>query len=191
MNSIHSEFIFPKKVLNEFVTDNPKFEQRFVALLTDMDAFIKESNLQDDVKINELALGYMLLDYFEDIRRLKDFHHVEHINGIRVVAYTSYWLLRRKPIQLLGQKKEILYINERFVLTYILNFLSSTDKGEILLRSNKGIKSFSELLFYFLKYRFTSANALELVLTSFFAGQIYQETSRDISDELGRMNKRR
>lgn len=189
MNSIHSEFVFPEKVLNEFVIGNPKFEQRFTALLKDMESFIKKSNLQDDVRINELSLGYMLLDYFEDISRLKAFHHVEHINGIRVVAYTAYWLLRRKPIQLLGQKKEILYVNERFVLTYILNFLSSNDKGEILLRSNSGLQSFSELLFYFLKYRFTSANALELVITSFFAGQIYQEIDEDISDELGRMQE--
>ena len=48
------------------------------------------------------------------------------------------------------------------------------------------LKSFAEALFYFLKYRFRDANSLEIMLTAFFAGRIYQEKQEDLSDCLGR-----
>ena len=41
-------------------------------------------------------------------------------------------------------------------------------------------------LFYFLKYRFQEANSLEMILMSFFAGQIYQSKEKDLSNELAK-----
>ncbi|TGY88011.1 hypothetical protein E5329_26230 [Petralouisia muris] len=181
MNSVRSEFVKASKVLEYFAHNNDKFEQRFSSLLDNMIDFIKKAGIEGKVTVNELSLGYMLLDYFEDIRRLKEFHKIEHINSIKIVAYTSYWFLRRKPIQILEQEKELLYINERFVLAYIMDFMSGDDEVPILLRENDGLKSFSESLFYFLKYRFREASSLEIMLTAFFAGQIYQEKEIDLS----------
>lgn len=186
MNNVQSKFIKADKLLDEYAQKNNKFEKRFISLLDDVLQFIKETNLEKKVSVNEMVLGYMLVDYFEDIRRLKIFHNIEHVNSIKIVAYTSYWFLRRKPIQILEQEKDLMYINERFILAYILDFLSGEEKVPIILRDNKGLVSFSESLFYFLKYRFNGANALEMILTSFFAGQIYQEKEQDISDELAK-----
>ena len=39
-------------------------------------------------------------------------------------------------------------------------------------------------MLYFLKYRLFSAQYIEMMLISFFAGQVYQETSEDTSDKL-------
>lgn len=186
MNNVHSEFIKADLLLEDFARKNDKFEQRFESLLDDMNMFINEAGLNGKVVVNELALGYMLVDYFEDIRRLKAFHGIEHVNSIKIVAYTSYWFLRRKPMQVLGQEKELIYINERFILAYILEFLSGNYNPPLILRENKGLKSFSESLFYYLKYRISGANGLEMILTAFFAGQIYQEKDRDISDILAK-----
>lgn len=186
MNNVHSEFIKPELLLQDFGKKNDKFEKRFTALLNDILEFIDEAGLKGKVVVNELALGYMLVDYFEDIRRLKIFHNIEHINSIKIVSYTSYWFLRRKPIQLLVQEKELVYVNERFVLAYIMDFLSGNDQVPVLLRENEGLKSFSESLFYFLKYRLREANSLEMILTAFFAGQIYQEKKIDLSGDLAR-----
>ena len=181
MNSIHSEFIKADKLLSEFVDKNDKFTSRFTALLEDMNAYIQNSNYKDKVFVNELILGYALVDYFEDIRRLKIFHNVKHINNVKIIAYISYWLLRRKPIQVLEQKKELIYVNEKFVLAYILDSLSREEKGNILLRNNKGLESFRESLLYFLKYRYTSATSLEMMIMAFYSGEIYQETEIDLS----------
>lgn len=74
MNSIHSEFIKADNLLEEFVRKNDKFQDRFTALLTDMNEYIKKSKYENKVVVNELILGYALVDYFEDIRRLKVFH---------------------------------------------------------------------------------------------------------------------
>lgn len=186
MNSVHSEFVKPELILQDFGKKNGKFEKRFTSLLNDVLAFINEAGLKEKVTINELALGYMLVDYFEDIRRLKIFHKIEHVNSIKIIAYTSYWFLRRKPIQLLEQEKELMYVNERFILAYIMDFMSGNAQVPILLRENEGLKSFSEALFYYLKYRFHEANGLEMILTAFFAGQIYQERGTDLSDKLAR-----
>ena len=81
-----------------------------------------------------------------------------------------------------------MYVNEQFVLAYILDFITDKEgkKGYILERTNSGLKSFSELLLYYLKYRTVSANSLELAITSFFAGRIYQEEGEDISSKLGK-----
>lgn len=186
MNNVHSEFVRADLVLRDFAKKNDKFVQRFESLLEDINIFIREAELSEKVIVNELTLGYMLVDYFEDIRRLKTFHGIEHVNSIKIVSYTSYWFLRRKPIQVIEQEKELIYINERFVLAYILEFLSGDYDPPLILRENKGLKSFSESLFYFLKYRVNGANSLEMILTAFFAGQIFQEKDRDISDALAR-----
>jgi len=182
MNNVHSEFVKADLVLKDFAKTNDKFVQRFESLLEDINIFIQEADLNGKVSVNELALGYMLVDYFEDIRRLKTFHGIDHVNSIKIVAYTSYWFLRRKPIQIIEQKKELIYVNERFVLAYILEFLSGGYEPPVILRENRGLKSFSESLFYFLKYRVNGANSLEMILTAFFAGQIFQEKDKDISD---------
>lgn len=186
MNNVHSEFIKAEQLLHDFGEKNDKFEKRFSSLLIDMLEFIDKAGLKEKVFVNELALGYMLVDYFEDIRRLKIFHNIEHVNSIKIVAYISYWFLRRKPMQILDQEKELMYINERFILAYIMDFISGNEEIPILLRNNDGLKSFSESLFYFLKYRFHEANSLEMVLTAFFAGQIYQEKEIDLSDKLAK-----
>jgi len=185
MNNIHSEFIFADNIINEFVKKEDKFQSRFVALYDDMNDFIKKSKLEDKVRISEITLAYMLIDYFEDISRLKNFHGIEHANGIKIVSYISYWFLRRKPIQILKNDKDLVYVNERFIVAYILDFLSGCNDISILGSNKKGLQSFTDLLFYFLKYRVTGANSLELMITSFFAGQIYQEKSQDITSELG------
>ena len=186
MNNVHSEFIKADMILNEFTRKSDKFEQRYKALSTDINNFIKCLKLEAKVSLNNLSLGYMLVDYFEDIRRLKEFHGIEHINAVKIVAYTSYWFLKRKPIQVFDCDKNLIYINERFILAYILNFLSGTNDISIIDRENEGLKSFSESLFYFIKYRFNGPNSLELAMSAFFAGQIYQEKEKDISKLVGK-----
>lgn len=184
MNTVHSEFIRADNILKKFVEEDSKFEERFTALLTDMNDFITKSGFEGKVIVNELILGYALVDYFEDVRRLKSFHKMDHINSIKIVSYTAYWLLRRQPMQIIEQRKELLYVNERFVLAYILGFLNDQNKGKILERDNAGLKSFMESLLYHFKYRAVNANYIEMIIAAFLAGEIYQNEEEDLSSRL-------
>ena len=183
MLSMHSKFDPPDEILNDQKKLN-KFEKRYEALYNQMYSYIEKSGYSNAVKINDIILGFMLVDYFTDIERLKEFHGVNHINSIKLISYTVYWLLRRKPIQIIKSDKTLQYVNERFALALILEFLSSKDKQHIAIRTNAGLKAFRELVFYFFKFRQFNAQDIELMITAFFAGQIYQETTKDISCNL-------
>ena len=185
MENIHSEYSTP----NRSYLNNGKFKKRFESLRTDIQKFISASNLEGKAVLNSIMLGYALVDYFEDIERLKAFHDVPHVNSIKIISYTSYWLLKRKPIQATTEDKNLVYVNERFVLAYILDSLS-LDKGNLLLRDNVGIKSFIESLFYFLKFRQLTPHFLEMILISFYAGRIYQETDYDLSPSLSKYDEK-
>lgn len=188
MDSIHSKYIRADKVISDFADKNNKFEIRFEVLYQEMNQFIKESKCENVAYVNEMILGYSLLDYFEDVERLKAFHKVEHINSIRIVSYTAFWLLKRKPIQISPNvnDKNLVYINERFVLSYILSFLSQEGK-DIDKQTKKGVESFEQSLLYFLKYRLSNVNSLEMIIMSFFGGQIYQEDEIDLSSKISNL----
>lgn len=184
MITIHSQYERPQALIDEFCNKRgEKFKHRYAAIYTDMVNYIEASGFKGKVLVNDFILGYALVDYFEDIRRLKDFHHIPHINSIKLVAYMAYWLLRRKPLQVVDGEKELLYVNERFVLAYVLEFLND-GQIHILERDNDGLKAFTESLFYYFKYRQFNAQAIEMIILGFFAGQIYQSKDVDISGEL-------
>ncbi len=184
MDNVHSIFIKPESILTKY---KEKFEERFAALSTDMNSFISAMGYENDLKVDQILLGCALMDYFEDIERLKLYHHVKHVNAIKVVSHISFWLLRRRPIQVINPKREYVDINERFVLTYILDFLSGKNDEKVLDRDSTGLTTFCETFLFFLKYRISSADMLELAITAFFAGQIYQNKETDLSKYLGKI----
>jgi len=182
MEDIHSEFIKASNVLTRYTE---KFKKRFSALHDEMFQFIKGVD-EESLLLDDMLLSYALLDYFEDIERLKLYHHLEHINAIKIASHLAFWLIKRKPIQVKRPNIRYIDINERFVLMYLLDFLS--DEDDLLLdREFSGIKSFSETLFFTLKYRLLSPDILELAIISFFAGRIYQSKDKDLSSILGKM----
>lgn len=163
-------------------------EQRFNTLVSEMQLFINNNNLNDKVTVNRILLANAVIDYYCDIERLMNFHtDVKKVNSEKVIAYTSYWLLRRKAIQIINQDfgGDLATINERFVVQFILNYLSEREcECHILMRTNTGLKNFSSLLLYYLIYRKYDAQSLEMIIMAFMAGQIYEQVDKDISDEL-------
>lgn len=186
MKNIHKDFVFDEDLVRS-ACDNEKFAARFEALLADMEAFVKALECQDKAKVNSLILAYALVDYFEDIRRLKDFHILEHINAYKVVSYISFWILRRRPIQLLvSNDKSLIDINEKFVLVYILEFLSTVEGKDLLNSDIDSIQGYIDSLFYYLKYRCDSATSLEMMLLAFQAGQVYENPDLESGNKLSR-----
>jgi len=183
MNEIEAIYL-KDEIVDSFGRDVIK--ARWSALDEKMNHFIKEMGLSNSVRVDRFLLSVVIADYFNDIQRLKAFHPIGEINSIKVISYTAYWLLRRKPLQVYSANsdKELITINEKFVLQYICTYLSVRKREKhIFLREDKGLKSFSSMLLYFLIYRVHDPYSLEMIIMAFFAGQIYEQTDEDISSE--------
>lgn len=150
-------------------------KKRFMDLNQAYVDFINSENIADRVIINSFMLIHAIMDYFTDITRLKEFHKIDFTNSYKTAAYEISWLLRRKPIQVVAdQQEELVYVNEKFILSYAVNFITTTkesiryqDLSEIRRQCFNG---FIESFYYHLKYRDCSAQSLELALLSFEAG---------------------
>lgn len=92
--------------------------------------FLKSQKLESEVRLDEVLLMHAVLDYFSDVSRLKKFHHIHHINETKVIAYETFWLLRRKPLQVVTQRQDdfLAFINEKFVFSRLAAFWLETAK---------------------------------------------------------------
>jgi len=191
MDHITSNYCKCDEILKEFGEE--KVAERWDTLYKELNDFLEYNKLSSVASVNKLLLGYAIVDYFQDVERIKEFHKIEKTNSQKIIAYTAYWLLKRKPIQINNPQSEdqqsniteLNTLNERFVLQYIFNYLSERKKEKhVLLRSNEGLKNFSNMMLYYLEYRLRDAQSLEMIIMSFLAGQIYERTDKDISSEL-------
>lgn len=114
-----------------------KIEARYVTLYEYLESFIKRNKYDKNVVIANSVLNQAVVDYFTDIYRLKEFHKIEHINYIKIHAYTAYWLLRRKPLQIVVDNEEdieLAFVNEKFVASYLLQFLRGEHEKDCYIR---------------------------------------------------------
>ena len=131
----------------------------------------------------ESLLSHAVLDYFTDISRLKHFHQAKHINSLKVISYETYWLLRRKPIQILVEDETsdaMAFLNEKFVFSRIAKYLMGDGKRVILSpETKKGFLNYLDSLFYYLKYRNYDAEMLEMMLMGFKAGVLVADDLKE------------
>lgn len=152
-----------------------RVQERFRDLNQSYIDFIESENISDKVKVNSFMLIHAILDYFTDIARLKDFHKIDHTNSYKTLAYEISWLLRRKPLQVLEDENEsLVYINEKFILSYAFNFITESKKSIRYQELNEVKKQcfhgFIESFYYHLKFRNCDPQVLELAMLSFEAG---------------------
>ena len=175
MKNIESIYLNYDNLLDEFGEE--VISSRFAFLYKECTEFLKSMNLQDKVRVDEVILIHTVLDYFTDVGRLKKFHHIHHINEVKVIAYESFWLLRRKPLQVLAadQQDDVLaFINEKFVFSRIAAFLVREKKNMVLKDGDKkSFLNYLDTLYYFLKYRQYDPQVLELMILGFKAGELW------------------
>ena len=126
--------------------------------------------MKNKVEINERKLIYMVLSYFADIVRLKEFHPIVRTNRIKTYAYSFFWLLRTAPVQLLQEVEDnFLFINEMIVVdafyTQFVHEYANTKK----LDEEVIHKYLQELLYYF-RYRRYDQQSIENQILSFAVG---------------------
>ena len=159
-----------------------KIQNRYEYLYQLISEFIEkfsEFGHSGQLKINERILMHCVLEYFEDIEKVKTVHELEHTNSPKVVAYTAYWLLRRHPIQVVGEddpSETLVFANEKFVLTMIVSYLTYGSESKPLAGKNLDIyREFANSLYYYLKFRKLDAQSLEMLILSFRAGGVFPE----------------
>lgn len=151
--------------------DLKRVAKRFTYILFKMNLFVEQSNLTNKVEINRRILAGVIHDYFVDTKRAKDFHKIKHTNPEKVYAYLAYWLLRRKPIQVIKIFKGCEFVNELFITMFLSSSITAEKNiSKEQKEDNPTFKKLRGLLFYNLKYRPTSQQSIELMIEAFFCG---------------------
>ncbi len=177
MYNIKTVYTNYDEIVKKFGQD--KIEDRFRYFLDAINSFISTyySGNTDKLEVNDKVLQFCVMDYFSDIYRLKEFHKIGKINDVKRISYESYWILRRKPIQILADDDlddKIVFANEKFVMSYLTHEMLMGHEDKILSeRSATLYRSFTNSLYYHLKYRDYDAKNLELMILSFKAGLNY------------------
>lgn len=174
MNNIENTYINYSELVAA-VGGEDIIKSRIEQISQEMLDFLAINELEEIAYIHDMALTHAVMDYFSDIQRLKDYQKIEHVNEIKIKAYETFWLLKRKPLQLVGQidNDKYLYVNEKFLLTRLTSFmLGDNINMPIIGEKSIAFRNFLDTLYYYLKFRRCDAQSLELMLLAFKAGQI-------------------
>lgn len=134
-----------------------------------------------EIVISEQLLKQSLIDAFDDLLRLKNYHPTDEPNPIKEMAYIVYWLLKHKPIHLISEdivlnnqlsdmaRTRLLFVNEEFGVKLLLNsaFEGRQPKDQcshMHAEANKQLKYFKHFLLYYLVYRLDSPKSLEATM---------------------------
>ncbi|MCM1123243.1 MAG: hypothetical protein NC416_11735 [Eubacterium sp.] len=173
MNNIENTYINYDELVSLVKPD--VIESRIEQISQEMIDFLKARRLEEIAYVHEMALTHAIMDYFSDIQRLKDYQKIEHVNEIKIKAYETFWLLKRKPIQLKQQIEDdrMLYVNEKFLLTRLTSFMLGEEINKPIIEEKSiAFKNFLDTLYYYLKFRKCDAQSIELMLLAFQAGKI-------------------
>ena len=149
-----------------------KFKERFLELLETMDSFLREAGYSENVKCNERIVLRVLLDYWSDIYRMKEFHLIERARTEKIFSYLIAWIIKRKPLQFIGDigtEKDI-FINERFCTYLLLNECLLCGQKKIDINHFDKLDEYVNLVMYYFKYRECNSQTLELMIRSFEMG---------------------
>lgn len=163
----------------EFIIDHfteKRMRSRYVWVHDLMQKYICTEKLEEMVYVSEDLLNHVIIDYFVDIYRLKDFQGIKKVHDSKIYAYLIFWILRHKPIQIKEENAEkFVFINEKFVSEMLRSYLFKNPENVPILNARKeDVDNFLETLVYYFKYRDYSAKNIEMIILAFEAGRGYQ-----------------
>lgn len=152
-------------------------QKRYDTIKKYLEDYINIKGLVNKVIISEPLLCNLIIDYFVDIFRLKDFQDIELVNDPKIYAYTAYWMLRRKPLQLIepDSANDLGFVNEEMVASYLYSYLYLEPKSVSIVSSKTDdFNEFENNLLYTFMYRDYSPKMIESLIYAFKAGRAYQ-----------------
>lgn len=172
---VHEEVEGYQYILEKF--GDEKVTSRAKWLFGLLEDYLVAEELTDKVSISQSVLKHVLVDYFVDIDRLKDFANISRANDSKIYAYTCFWLLRHKPLQIIQQfdNQKLVFINEEFVAHLLRSYLFTEPNDVPILNNRKEeVDNFTTTLLYYFKYREYTAKSIEMIILAFMAGRGYQ-----------------
>lgn len=142
-----------------------------------LDDFVTQKKYQNKVIVSHDILKHVIIDYFVDIERLKEFQNIKEVHTSKIYAYFGFWILRHKPLQVTVPDggEELAFTNEEFVSYAIRSYLFSEPENVAILENRREpIDNFVDTMLYYFKYREYSAKSIELMVLAFQAGCAYQ-----------------
>jgi hypothetical protein len=140
---------------NYIITNLGRILPRLDLLVVTFDK-LKKSYEVPDVQLNESILFQVVVSYFQDIDRFKEYTGAKFANSHKQAAYTFKWISKLRPVQIQGKPnqdiKELMF-NSIFAIYASLSFLSP------LVLANISDEYFGQLL-YFSTYRNISGRHL-------------------------------
>ena len=151
--------------------NNEDIVSRYLSLLRRLEAFIMVKKIDQCVIVDQELFKTAIYDYFVDIARVKAFQQIPRANPEKIYGYTAYWLLKRRPIQVIKQFPGSKFVNEQFVTAFLItSILAEKNITGTQCTQNTTFNKFQSLLFYHLKYRSITQQTLELMVEAFFCG---------------------
>ena len=148
--------------------------KRFNSLVEMYEHLKSSMDINNTVFMNYDLLHEVLVSYFLDIIRLKDFHNCKKINFVKIAGYMVFWIAKLRPIQIIQAKDkditgDIRRINEYYAAHVGLSFIANLNEPLSLDNSTLKIyNTFREELLYSLVYRVITPQMLELIYSAFF-----------------------
>ena len=79
------------------------------------------------IELNSIVLHNVVVSYFDDVDRHKDYHVTTRVDEVKQAAYTIKWIAKLRPIQFSCPEdvvsKPLLYVNEVFAMRGGMAFL--------------------------------------------------------------------
>ena len=154
-----------------------KFENRLKELVNLANSFIADSGYDEYVECNERIMMNVLIDYYSDIYRLKEFHDIELVRTEKIIAYTVAWIIKRKPLQFVKYpfNEQDIFVNERFAAYLMLNECLFDDDSKYIPGKYKDkLDEYVNLILYYFKYRECNPKVIELAIESFKMGMLVE-----------------
>ncbi len=154
-----------------------RIKKRYQWLYNQMMDYIEAKEMEGRILISDDILCHVVVDYFVDIDRLKEFQGIEKTQPSKIYAYTVFWILRHKPMQItmMENAPELAFVNEEFSSYLIRELLfSEPDAAAILENQREKVDNFVDTMLYYFQYRDFSAKNIELMILAFEAGRGYQ-----------------
>ena len=174
------------------------------------DKIKKITNKDFKCGLSEQLLLQALIDAYDDLFRLTDFHPTKTPNSLKEISYIAYWLIRRKPLIVPVEYEDlitidskdlktrgrmhVLFMNEFFASNLLINTVFNkgkvvfeVDEKELELAS-KQLEIFQGFLFYTLVYRVDTPKYIEAVMLACTIHPIWEvdpEVWQIIEKELG------
>lgn len=183
---MHFAFLSKRKWFDEHPGLEEKFDQTSaeisVSCLNWAKAIgdrVKTSTSEDIViDISSRYLEQALIDAFDDLLRLKNYHPTDEPNPIKEMAYIVYWFLKRKPLRLESEdilsspqlnnetKVMLMFPNEEYCINMLLNSAFEGHKlvelcSQVHELAKRQERYFRQFLLYYLTYRLESPKSLE------------------------------